>query len=234
MENLAVIIPIFNEEEIVESVISNLVYELTKLKIDYKIFAYNDGSKDNSAKILEKLANNNPNIIVINKPNAGHGPTILRGYKENAAKFSWIFQIDADNEMEPEYFSKLWGKRFDYDLLIPIRYNRVQNVSRKIVSFISRLCVRVFYGNTGPWDVNSPFRLIRSEKFIDLFNKLPDNVYSPNLLVSGITAKKTFKFFEYKIPCKQRQTGEVSLKKMKLIKTSLISLWQTIIFSFLV
>lgn len=233
MENLAVIIPIFNEEEIAEYVINNLVYELTKLEIDYKIFTYNDGSKDNSANILEKLANNNPNIIVINKPNAGHGSTILKGYKENAAKFSWIFQIDADNEIEPEHFSKLWEKRFDYDLLMPIRDGRIQPLSRKIVSFISRLCVKIFYGK-GPWDVNSPFRLIRSEKFIDLFNKLPDKTYSPNLLVTGLAAKKKLKFFECKIPCKPRQTGEVSLVKMKLISTSVKSLWQTIIFSFMV
>lgn len=233
MENLAVILPVYNEEEIIEYVINNLVLELTELEIDYKIFAYNDGSKDNSAIILEKLANNNSNITVINKPNAGHGPTILKGYKEHAADFSWIFQIDADNEMEPEYFSRLWEKRFDYDLLMPIREGRIQNLSRKIVSSFSRLCMRIFYG-TGPWDVNSPFRLIRSAKFIDLFEKLPNNIYSPNLLISGLAAKKHFKIFECEIPCKPRQTGEVSLKKMKLIKTSVKSLWQTIIFSFLV
>lgn len=233
MENLAIIIPVYNEEEIVENVINKLSFELQKLNINYKIFAYNDGSKDNSKIILEKLAKENDNLVIINKPNSGHGHTILKGYKENVSHFTWLFQIDADNEMGSEHFKDIWEKRKDYDFLIGIRDGRVQVLSRKLVSSFSRLITKLFWGN-GPWDVNCPYRLLRAEKFINLFNQLPENTFSPNLIISGYVAKKNLKVYEQKIPCRERQTGVVSLQKMKLLKTAFVSLWQTIIFSFIV
>lgn len=230
-ENLAVIMPVYNEEGAVETVVKKWSEELEKLKIDYKIFAYNDGSKDNTAKILEKLAGQNNKIIAVNKENSGHGATILQGYRENAKKFSWIFQTDSDDEMSPEYFNRLWEKREKYDFLIGERDNRIQQVPRKVISLVSRFCVSVFYGK-GVWDVNSPYRLMRSEKFVDLFNLIPKNTFAPNLIVSGYVAKKKLRFFEAQIPCQIRQTGEVSIKKWKLLKAAMKSFWQTIIFSF--
>lgn len=232
MEDLAVIMPIYNEEAIIETVINEWISELDKLQINYKLFAYNDGSKDNTGGILERLAETKPNLIVINQKNSWHGPTILKGYKDNAPKFNWIFQIDADREMGPEDFNQLWERRSDYDFLIAIRKDRPQFLTRKLISFISRLCIRIFYGK-GPWDVNSPYRLMRSEKFIDLFNRLPENTLSPNMIIAGVVAKKKFKFYEHPIHCEQRQTGE-ELKKIKLLKTSLKSFCQTFLFSFIV
>lgn len=231
MENLAVIMPVYNEEDAIETVINKWCSELDKLGINYKIFAYNDGSKDNTADFLKKIADDKSNVVVINKKNSGHGSSILKGYKDNAPNFTWLFQIDSDNEMEPESFPQLWGKRLDYDFLIGIRDGRSQNFSRKIISFISRLCVRIFYG-AGPWDVNCPYRLMRAEKFIDLFNNLPENTFAPNIIISGIVAKKKLKFFECYVSCAQRQTGEVSIKQLKLLKAAIKSFWQTIIFSF--
>lgn len=231
MENLAVVMPVYNEEEIVKSVIEKWCLELDKLNIDYKLFAYNDGSKDNSGQILEEIANNNSKVICINKKNAGHGPTILKGFKDNAADFTWILQIDSDNEMEPEYFNRLWEKRNNYDFLIGRRENRQQPFSRKILSAASRMCVRLFYGK-GVWDVNSPYRLMRSEAFIEYFKQIPSTVFSPNLMLSGITAKKKLRYYETPIPCQGRQTGEVSIQKMTILKAAVKSIFEIIIFSF--
>lgn len=232
MENLAVIMPVYNEEDIIETVINEWIYELNKLKIDYKLFAYNDGSTDKTGEILDRIANINPNLIIIHQKNSWHGPTILKGYKDNAPSFNWLFQIDSDREMGPEDFHQLWEKRLDYDFLIATRKDRPQTLTRKLISFVSRLCVGIFYGN-GPWDVNSPYRLMNSAKFIDLFNLLPENTLSPNMIIAGVVAKKKFKFYEHPIHCAQRQTG-IELKKIKLLKTSIKSFWQTFLFSFIV
>lgn len=230
MENLAVIMPVYNEEEIIETVVNEWISTLDKLNIEYTLFAYNDGSKDNSGKILENLALNNPRLVAINQENSWHGPTILKGYREKASDFTWVLQIDADREMTPESFGQMWEKRSDYDFLAIIRANRVQNLSRKLISLISRLCVRIFYGKS-IWDVNTPYRLMRSEKFIDLFNQLPARTLSPNMIISGFVAKKKLKFYELPVPCAPRQTGE-ALNKIKLLKTAIKSFWQVALFSF--
>lgn len=234
MDNLAVIIPVYNEQEIIETVINQWILKFNELKIDYKIFAYNDGSTDNTEIILEKIAKNNLCFIPVSQQNCWHGPTVLKGYKNNASDFTWIFQIDSDNEMGPEDFHLLWEKRFDYDFLTVKRAGRKQSLTRKLVSLASRVCIRIFYGNNGPWDVNSPYRLMRTEKFIDLFNKLSDDTLSPNIIISGFVSRKKLRFYEQSVKCLERQTGEVSLKKMKLLKTALKSFWQAMVFSFII
>ena len=233
MEKLAVIIPVYNEEKILQTVLNEWVEELNKLEIEYNIFAYNDGSNDKSLSILEKTTQNNSNITVINKENSGHGPTILKGYKENSLGFDWIFQVDSDNEMSAKDFKNLWEKRAEYDFLCVIRKNRSQSFVRHIISLFSRFCIRLFYGKS-PFDANSPYRLMRTEKFVDLFNLLPSDTICPNLIISGYIAKKKLKFYEYYIKCAGRQTGEISLKNIKLLKTVIISFLQTIFFSFIV
>lgn len=231
MDNLAVIMPVYNEEEIIEEVVKSWICILDKISVEYKIFAYNDGSKDKSGEILEKLAKNEPNLIVINKKNSGHGDTVMQGYTENALSYKWLFQTDSDNEMSPEGFLSLWNKREDYDFLIGKRLGRKQPLTREFISFISRLSVRIFYGK-GPWDVNSPYRLMRSEKFIDIFKKIPKGTFAPNIIISAIVGKNKIKFYETPVPCQGRKTGVPSAQNFRMFKVAVKSFLQTIFFSF--
>ncbi len=232
MKQLAVIMPVYNEEGAIKDVVEKWTQELNKHRINYNICVYNDGSKDNTAKILEELVHKEPRLIAVNKANSGHGPTILTGYRQCSQGYDWIFQIDSDDEMGTVGFIELWNKREDYDFLLGIRDKRVQQLPRKIISAVSRLCIKTFYGTGGPWDVNSPYRLIRSEKFKDLFNQIPDNTFAPNVIISGYAAKKKLRVFETPVKCTFRTTGEVSIKKWKLLKAAAKSFVQTIKFSF--
>ncbi len=231
MDNLAVIMPVYNEEEIIETVIKQWIKVLDNLELDYKLFAYNDGSKDKSGEILEKLSQTESSLVVVNKKNSGHGDTVMKGYRENAPCFRWLFQTDSDNEMSPDDFVVLWDKRQDYDFLLGKRKGRIQPFTREFISFISRLSVRIFYGK-GPWDVNSPYRLMRSEKFIDIFNKIPKGTFAPNVIISGLVGKNKIKFYECPIPCQGRKTGVPSAQKFRMFKVALKSFLQTIKFSF--
>ena len=228
-KELTVVIPVYNEEEIIQEVVNDWVSTLTKMQIEYDINIYNDGSKDNTLAKLTELGRNNKSVKVIDKKNSGHGPTILRGYKQ--CDTEWVFQVDSDNEMRSEHFSKIWGLRQDYDLILGRRENRISPFSRKIVSFISRLTIKLFYG-PGVYDVNSPYRLIRRENFVPYFKNIPENTFAPNLILAGIAAKRKFRVKEVIIPCQIRKTGEVSIKKWKLIKAALKSFSQTITFAF--
>ena len=120
----------------------------------------------------------NPFIRIHDKKNSGHGSTILLGYKENCIVADWVFQVDSDNEISAGDFYKLWQKRGDFDVLIGVRKGRQQTSVRKIISAISRITVRVFYGG-GVYDTNSPYRLMRSRSFKDFFLIMPDNTLTP-------------------------------------------------------
>lgn len=227
-KELAVVMPVFNEEDIIEKVLEKWVNALNYLSIDFQIHVYNDGSKDNTLEIIEQLASKYSPIIVHNKKNSGHGPTILIGYRENCDA-KWIFQVDSDDEMGSESFEILWNEKEKYDFLIGRRNGRNSPLARRIVSYISRIVVNIFYG-CGVSDVNSPYRLMRNETFRDIFNKIPPDTFAPNVIISGIACFKKCRILEIPVAYRSRTTGEVSIKKMKLLKASIKSFIQTIKF----
>lgn len=232
MEKLAIVMPVYNEEEAIGAVLDKWVTAMDKLGIEYTINPYNDGSKDNSYQVIQAKAEQYPGkVIAHTKPNGGHGPTILHGYREAAAAgYDWVFQIDSDDEMGPEGFPELWNNRENYDFLVGIRDGRKQALPRKIISAVSRLSVRLFYGKS-IWDVNTPYRLMRVSAFKDVWDVIPSDTFAPNVIISGMAARKKLRCFETRVPQHDRQTGEVSIKKWKLFKAAAKSFCQTIRYS---
>jgi len=231
-ERLCVVMPVYNERDAICGVLEKWATALDSLKIDYSIRPYNDGSRDDSLSVMRKAASALPRIDVRDKPNGGHGPTVLQGYREAAADgFDWVFQIDSDDEMGPESFSELWNGRASYDILVGRRSGRKQAMPRKVVSLVSRLAVRVFYGKGRVWDVNAPYRLMRISAFRNAFERIPPMTFAPNVIITGIAARVGLRAFETPVPQHDRTTGEVSIKKWKLLKAAVKSLWQTVAFS---
>ena len=233
MEKLAIVMPVYNEEEAIGAVLDKWVEAMDRLGIVYAIHPYNDGSKDGSWRVIQAKAAEYPGrVIAHTKPNGGHGPTILQGYRDAAESgYDWVFQIDSDDEMGPEGFPELWDHREEYDFLVGIRDGRKQALPRKIISAVSRLSVRLFYGKS-IWDVNTPYRLMRVSAFEEVWNAIPKDTFAPNVIISGMAARKKLRCFETRVPQRDRQTGEVSIKKWKLFKAASRSFVQTIVFSF--
>ncbi len=230
-ERLCVILPVYNEEAVVGEVLRKWDAELGRLRINYVIRPYNDGSKDGSLQVMRDFAAVHKRVDIRDKANSGHGPTILTGYRDAARDgFDWIFQIDSDDEMGPEQFGDLWCRRGDYDFLIGRREGRVQALSRRFVSFFSRLCVRIFYGKS-VWDVNSPYRLMRVSAFKDFYDAIPLTTFAPNVILSGLAARHHLRCFEIRVPEHDRITGRSSLAKWKLLKAAARSFIQTIFFA---
>jgi dolichol-phosphate mannosyltransferase len=227
--DLTVIIPVYNEEEIIQEVVLSWLTLLRSLEIHFVIKAYSDGSKDNTLVKLIELSKTNSELQVFDKPNSGHGPTILGGYRDSSS--TWIFQVDSDNEMEAVHFRRVWEIRDDYDLVLGKRVQRVSPLSRRMITLTARLTNRILYG-PGTTDVNSPYRLYRREPFIDAFEKVPPDTFAPNVLLSGYATIKNLRIAEVPVPTKLRETGEVSIQKFKLLKVALKSLQQTIRFRF--
>lgn len=233
-ERLCVVMPVYNEQDAIEQVLKKWNATLLDLGIDFKIRPYNDGSKDDSLSVMRRVAADLPRVDVRDKPNGGHGNTILTGYREAVQDgFDWIFQIDSDDEMGPENFAELWSRRADYDFLVGIRDGRVQVLPRKVISFVSRCCVKTFYGRKTIWDVNTPYRLMRARAFAVIFAQISLTTFAPNVILSGMVARKGLRFFEIRVPQHDRTTGEVSIKKWKLLKAAMRSFVQTIRFAIL-
>ena len=231
-DSLCVVMPVYNEEGVIGPVLDKWHAALTNVGIDFEIRPYNDGSKDGSLAIMQESAQRlGPRIQVRDKPNGGHGNTILTGYRKASEDgFGWIFQIDSDDEIGIEQFGYFWVHRNDHDLLVGIRQDGHRTFARRFLSGLSRLCVRVFYGR-GIRDVNCPFRLMRVAAFKDFYIRIPLNTFAPNVILSGLAARHKLRCFEAPVPHHDRKTGECSIKKWKLLNAALKSFWQTVAFA---
>ena len=209
--DLIVVVPLFNEEKIIYKVIEQILLGTKWIK--KKIIIINDGSKDKSLEEINKFKENE-DIIIIDKPNEGHGLTLIRGYKE-ALKLNpkYIFQMDSDNQIEFSEFSKIYQFKDEYDLIIGKRFRRNDPYIRIIISKILALVIAVFHQ---VWiiDSNSPFRLMSNKFLRENINKSQNSVV-PNIILS-ILAAKIKKIIFLMVIHNNRETGKTSIVKLKL------------------
>ncbi len=229
-KELSVVIPVYNEEEIIQTVIEDWASTLRHLKVDFELRVYNDGSKDKTLEKLLEVQDIYPELLIIDKQNNGHGATILQGYREAHSKY--IFQVDSDNEMKAKYFEELWNERNHYDFIIGRRaFNFDVPMPRRVVSFFAKKSIHLFYGR-GIKDVNAPYRLMKRSEFQDIFTSIPDDTFAPNVIISGMAIRNKIKHRDYYIPTEFRATGTVSIQRMKLLRVAFKSFKETIAFSF--
>lgn len=106
-EFVSVIIPAYNEEMVIKDAIERV---LMTRNAKYEIIIANDGSKDNSAKIVTDNFGNNPLVTLLNLENGGKAVALNKAIK--LAKGEIIIALDADTQFEPDTISKLvrWFK----------------------------------------------------------------------------------------------------------------------------
>lgn len=223
---LAVVMPVYNEEACIAGVVRSWRAMLEGLGIRFRILVLDDGSTDGTRAALGAFAGND-RVEVIHKPNSGHGPTILAGYRRAVRLADWVFQCDSDDEMKPDGFPALWGMREQYDALFGVRTGREQGPARRLISACSRLTVRVLFGR-GVEDVNTPFRLIRSRLLAEIVAGVPDDTFAPNVIISGALCRAGARICNHPVPHQCRKTGTVSIVKWKLWRAALRSFWQTL------
>ena len=107
MSSLYIVIPAYNESENIEKTIDQWypVVERHNDEGNSRLVIINDGSKDNTYELLQKCAATRPLLVPLDKPNGGHGPTVLYGYRYAIRqKADYIFQTDSDGQTNPDEF----------------------------------------------------------------------------------------------------------------------------------
>ena len=222
---LSVIMPAYNEERSIPAVVCAWMAALDRLKIDYEFLAYDDGSVDGTGILLRELAARHPRLVVVSHANRGHGPTILSGYRD--ARGEWVFQMDSDGQVGPDAFEGLWSRRDRFDFLIGVRRTRGPAVARRVVTLASRVLVWMLFGR-GISDVNSPYRLMRRSCLEAMLPAVPPNAFAPNVILSGLAARRKLRLYETGVAHVARRTGSASLAGWRLWKTALRCFAETV------
>jgi len=217
INNLWVIMPVYNEEEAIGSVIDEWEKSLSENVAGYTFCILNDGSKDGTLGILRQYETKYPQIKIIDKPNSGHGQTCIYGYKlalNNGAE--WIFQIDSDGQCAPEYFPQFVQAAHTNKAIYGYRQTRDDGLKR---SLISRFVTIFTFFATGQWvrDANVPYRLIHRSVMQKIVDKVPPTFHLANILVS-VLSKKEAGIKWINIHFRDRVGGTPSVKTVSFIK----------------
>ena len=140
--DLSIVLPIYNEEAPLPSVIPELSGVLRSLGRSYEIIAVDDGSSDNSVAVLRELQGQEPNLRIIQfRRNFGQTPAFQAGF--DYARGAVIITMDADGQQDPADIPRLLEKmeEGDYDLVSGWRQNRKEPLTRKILSFFGNLVI---------------------------------------------------------------------------------------------
>ncbi|KAA6301031.1 MAG: putative glycosyltransferase YkoT [Candidatus Ordinivivax streblomastigis] len=220
---LYIVMPAYNEEVNIESVISQWhpvlekINELSEEKKSRLLIA-NDGSKDHTYEIMNRLKARYPFFEALDKPNSGHGATVLFLYnKAIKAKADYIFQTDSDGQTDPNEFWQFWENRQKYDFIIGARNARQDGFGRIIVTRVLRLLVWIIFGE---WiqDSNTPFRLMKTERLSPILNVIPEDFFLCNVVISTIAVKWNERCQWVPITFKPRQGGINSINFKRIFK----------------
>jgi dolichol-phosphate mannosyltransferase len=143
-----IILPAFNEEDCLPSLLPELDAALRSAGADHRLVAVNDGSTDATGQILESFRTSLPLDVIHHPLNRGLGETERDGFEFVAARCQRndvIVRVEGDRTHPPEYALKLVAKLDEgYDVATTSRFQRgggQQGVSR-YRAFISRCANR--------------------------------------------------------------------------------------------
>ncbi len=189
---VALVIPCYNEETTIGSVLA----EMLKLGTG-QIIVVDDGSHDNSARIIKKIAERFPVTYIKNETNVGQGESTNRGFRY-AAKMEgieYIVTVDADGQHLPDDVKKIMDELITSSSLIVhgARYfgNNIP-VEKKFANFASRTVFFLLYGVNHP-DPTSGLRGY-SAKLVGEINFLAgfDYLVSANRLIKKYIHQTSF------------------------------------------
>ncbi len=221
MEKLYIVVPAYNESENIEKLIDDWypIVERHNGGGESRLVIINDGSKDNTYDIVRKYAETRPLLKPITKPNGGHGPTVLYGYRYAIKhKADYIFQTDSDGQTLPGEFEQFWNLKGEYDAILGNRSDRQDGESRKFVENTLRFILKLVFGVSVP-DANAPFRLMKRELVEKYISKMPEDFNLPNVMLTTYFAyfKEKIKFVKVTFRPRQGGTNSINIKKITKI-----------------
>lgn len=157
---LSVVLPAFNEEANIEQVVRDCVAYLDGRIPDYELLVVNDGSRDRTGEILNRLAGEIPRLRPLHHPqNRGYGAALRTGFDAAAKRF--VFYMDGDGQFDIR----------DLDVILPLATDDEHIVTGFRIErrdpFIRRLNAKLFGGwlvrvmlNVRVRDLNCAFKLI--------------------------------------------------------------------------
>ena len=211
-ELCSVVIPVFNEEENLQSLYQRLSKVLTALFENYEIIFVDDGSSDDSLKVIKKLREADGRIKVISfSRNFGHQIAITAGIDYTSGGV--VVVMDADLQDSPKVIPRLVKKwKEGYDTVYAIRESRKDSVFKRAIAFVFYRLLQRMSDIDIPIDAGD-FRLM-SRRVVDILKAMRER----NRFVRGLVTWAGFRQSSIRYARDRRYTGKSKYTLWKLAK----------------
>lgn len=177
---ISVVVPIYNEEALIERLHEAIVSALQKIGTPWQIVFVDDGSNDRSLELLVALQRRDANVLVVElSRNWGHQPALTAGL--SVAKGDAVILMDGDFQDPPDVIPELvaaWKK--GAQVVVAMRRSRAEGGLRGLL-------MRLFYHVLGyladfPIPLNAGIFGLLDRQAVDAVNRLSEcNRYLPGL-----------------------------------------------------
>ncbi|MBF0315050.1 MAG: glycosyltransferase family 2 protein [Oligoflexia bacterium] len=144
--SVSVIIPALNEEKNIREAIESVLRSFEKLNIDGEVIAVDDGSSDNTGKIMNEMVAIYANVKKIaHRTPHGIGGAFWSGV--TLASKEIVTVSPGDNENDPEQILSYLGLTSEVDIIVPFVYNvDIRAKGRRLISSLYRLIINMSFG----------------------------------------------------------------------------------------
>ncbi len=212
MTELSIVIPVFNESELIKELVKRVKSNTESITTDYEILLVDDGSNDSTWSEILREANLEKRVKGLKfSRNFGHHYAITAGLHQSSGK--WVVVMDGDLQDRPEVIPQLFKKATEgFDVVFVSRQNRPEKL-------YYRLAQKVFYWllrNLSGIDFDSRqanFSII-NRKVVEAFKSFPENARFYGSTIKWLGFKRTQIFADHG----QRFSGRPSYTLKKRIK----------------
>jgi glycosyltransferase involved in cell wall biosynthesis len=162
---LSYFFPAHDEAENIEALVAEALEALPALAERFEIIAVDDGSRDATPQLADRLATEHPGVVrVVHHPtNLGYGTALRSGF--GAARYGLVAFTDGDRQFRVADLGRLLERLEQSDrpdVVVGYRQKRADPPLRLVYARLYRLCLRLFFG-LGVRDVDCACKLFRRE-----------------------------------------------------------------------
>lgn len=182
MIGLSVILPVQEQEGIIEEVFRNVKKAIENLKVAYEIILVENGSQDKTFEVIKKIAKNYAHTVAITTAK-GYGSAVLAGLGK--AKGEYVCYMPSDGQVDLEVIPRLWelASSGGFDLVKVKRINR-ESWMRTLTSWAFSLVLNISFG-TSRIDINGSPRILQRKKLGDLNLESKDSFIDAEMLIKS-------------------------------------------------
>ena len=201
---LTVIIPIYNEEAVIPTVLPAMISFCESH--GYSMVLVNDGSKDDSLRLIKGLAEGHDSILIVShKLNRGYGGALKSGILASRTEYSIFVDSDGQHKMEDVLnLHELIIER-DADMIVGSRQGQrghwFRELGKTLIRSIARILMKVPI-----YDINSGMKIFRTDLAKDYIHLYP-NTMAFSDIICLVFLHKRYLVLEEPITIEERKGG---------------------------